>query len=177
VEGSSLSTISIRPARLEDAGEIAHVHVESWRSTYAGILPDKYLAGLDETLRERLWREWLSGETFVLVAEKNGHVVGFAHAGAIREEVEACDAQLYAIYLLKEAQGLGIGTALLRGIVAELTDRNFKSLAVWVLERNRSRVFYEKTGAHLANSKVIEIGGLKLLEVAYRWDDLGDFKG
>ena len=171
-----MSTISIRPARLEDASEIAHVHVESWRSTYAGILPDKYLASLDEALREQLWREWLGGETFVWVAEKDGHVVGFAHAGAIREDVEACDAQLYAIYLLKEAQGLGVGTALLRAIVAELTERNFRSLAVWVLERNRSRAFYEKSGAQLATSKVIEIGGLKLLEVAYRWDKLGDLK-
>jgi GNAT superfamily N-acetyltransferase len=168
-----VSAISIRPGRILDAGEIAHVHVESWRSTYAGILPDKYLAGLDETLRERLWREWLGGETFVRVAEKDGVVVGFAHGGAIREEVEGCDAQLYAIYLLKEAQGMGAGTGLLRAIVAELTDRNFKSLAVWVLERNRSRGFYEKTGARLATSKVIEIGGMKLMEVAYRWNDIG----
>jgi hypothetical protein len=41
-----------------------------------------------------------------------------------------------------------------------------------VLEQNRSRSFYEKTGARLATSKVIDIGGAKLMEVAYAWPDL-----
>ena len=37
--------ISIRPAVAEDAAPIARVHVESWRSTYAGILPDLFREG------------------------------------------------------------------------------------------------------------------------------------
>ena len=77
-------TIAIRAARMEDAGAIAHVHVESWRTTYTGIVPDAYLAGLDETLRTQLWREWLAGETLVFVAEWNGRVVGFANGGKNR---------------------------------------------------------------------------------------------
>ena len=164
--------ISIRAAAFEDAGAIAHVHVESWRTTYAGIVPDAYLAGLDETLRAQLWREWLSGETLVFVAEWDGSVVGFAHGGKNREPVEACDAELYALYLLKDAQKRGIGTALLRAIAASLVERNFKSMSVWVLEQNRSRSFYEKTGARLATSSVIDVGGVKLMEVAYAWADL-----
>ncbi len=58
--------VAIRAARLEDAGAIAHVHVESWRTTYAGIVPDAYLAGLDEILRTRLWHEWLTGQRWYL---------------------------------------------------------------------------------------------------------------
>jgi GNAT superfamily N-acetyltransferase len=165
-------TIAIRAARLEDAGAIAHVHVESWRTTYAGIVSDAYLAGLDEILRERLWREWLIGETLVFVAEWDGRVVGFAHGGANREGVGDCDAELYAIYLLREAQKRGIGAGLLRAMANALLERNFKSMALWVLEKNRSRSFYEKSGAHIATSKVIEIGGAKLMEVAYAWADL-----
>jgi GNAT superfamily N-acetyltransferase len=165
-------TIAIRAARMEDAGAIAHVHVESWRTTYTGIVPDAYLAGLDETLRTQLWREWLAGETLVFVAEWNGRVVGFANGGKNREPVEACDAELYAIYLLKDAQKRGIGAGLLRAMANALLERNFKSMAVWVLEQNRSRSFYEKAGAHMAMSKVIEIGGTKLMDVAYAWSDL-----
>jgi L-amino acid N-acyltransferase YncA len=164
--------ISIRAAVLEDAAAIAHVHVESWRTTYAGIVPDAYLAGLDEILRAQLWQEWLSAEALVLVAELNGRVVGFAHGGPNREPVNTCDAELYSIYLLKDAQKRGIGTALLRAIAAALFERNFKSMAVWVLEQNRSRSFYEFTGARLATSKVIDVGGAKLMEVAYAWPDL-----
>jgi GNAT superfamily N-acetyltransferase len=163
---------SIRAAVQADAYAIAQVHVESWRTTYAEILPDAYLAGLDQALRTKLWQEWLAGPTVIFVAERHGRVVGFAHAGPNREPTDSCDAELYALYLLKEAQGIGIGTALLRATASELTVRNFKGMAVWVLEQNRSRMFYERTGAHMAANKVIEIGGVKLMEVAYTWPDL-----
>jgi GNAT superfamily N-acetyltransferase len=164
--------VSIRAALMEDASAIAHVHVESWRSTYAGIVPEAYLASLDEELRATLWREWLAGETVILVAEWDGRVVGFAHGGKNREPVEQCDAELYSIYLLHEAQKRGIGAALLQGIATALAGRDFKSLAVWVLEQNRSRGFYERTGAQFAISRVIEVGGAKLMEVAYFWPDV-----
>jgi L-amino acid N-acyltransferase YncA len=165
--------VSIRTATAEDAGAIARVHVESWQTTYTGIVPEAYLAGLDEVLRAKLWHEWLAGSTIVLVAEKEGRVVGFAHAGPNREVLEQCDAELYSIYLLRDAQRHGSGTALLQGIARTLVERGFRSMAVWVLERNPSRNFYETHGGHLAKSKVIEIGGVKLMEVAYVWPELG----
>ena len=164
--------ISVRAATAEDARAIAHVHVESWRTTYAGIVPDAYLAGLDETLRVKLWREWLGGETVVLVAERKGELVGFAHAGKIREAIETADVELYSLYLLKEAQGRGLGRGLLRVLAAVLKQQGFKSLGLWVLERNRSRGFYESGGGRLAQSRVIEIGGARLMEVAYWWPEL-----
>ena len=164
--------VSIRAATVEDAAAIAHVHVESWRSTYAGIVPDAYLAGLDETLRVKLWQEWLSGGAVVLVAERKGAVVGFAHAGKIREAVETADAELYSLYLLRDAQGRGIGRGLLRVMAAVLRVQGFTSMALWVLERNQARGFYETCGGRLAASKVIEIGGARLMEVAYWWPEL-----
>jgi GNAT superfamily N-acetyltransferase len=164
--------VTIRAAVAEDAIAIAHVHVESWRTTYSGIVPDAYLAGLDEALRMKLWQEWLSGDTVVVVAERRGEVVGFAHAGKIREAIETADAEVFSLYLLRESQGMGIGRALLKEAASVLQQRGFRSLALWVLERNRSRLFYEKCGGRLANSKVIEIGGARLMEVAYWWPDL-----
>ena len=38
--------IEIRRARSGDAPGIGAVHVSAWRSAYAGILPDAYLARL-----------------------------------------------------------------------------------------------------------------------------------
>jgi ribosomal protein S18 acetylase RimI-like enzyme len=164
--------VSIRAATAQDAVAIAHVHVESWRSTYAGIVRDEYLAGLDETLRVKLWREWLSGGAVVLVAERKGEVVGFVHAGNIRETVETADAEVYSLYLLRDAQGRGIGRELLSSVAAVLQQQAFRSMALWVLERNRSRGFYERCGGLLTTSKVIEIGGARLMEVAYWWPKL-----
>lgn len=42
---SGTSGVIIRLARPGDENEIARVHVESWRSTYKGIVPDEVLAG------------------------------------------------------------------------------------------------------------------------------------
>ena len=61
---------TIRPARIDDASAIALVQVESWRTTYAGIVPDDYLASLNVELRAQSWREHLqAGAALLLVAE------------------------------------------------------------------------------------------------------------
>lgn len=164
--------VSIRSAAPDDAVAIARVHVESWRSTYAGIVPDAYLAGLDETLRVKLWQEWLVSGAVVLVSERKGEIVGFVHAGKIREPIETADSEIYSLYLLREAQGRGIGWELLTAVAAKLRGQGFNSIGLWVLERNRARGFYEKSGGRLVASKVIEIGGARLMEVAYWWPEL-----
>src|SRR5205809_105170 len=41
---------TIRPARVEDAAGIAKVHIDSWRTTYKGMVPDEHLAGLSSML-------------------------------------------------------------------------------------------------------------------------------
>lgn len=47
-----------------------------------------------------------------------------------------------------------------------------RSLIVWVLKENPYRKFYEGLGGVLAEEKEIEIGGVMLPEVAYRWGDV-----
>ncbi|WP_269669522.1 hypothetical protein [Paenibacillus sp. GSMTC-2017] len=44
--------MNIRPAIVEDMEGIAKVHLESWRTTYAGIISDQFLASL--TLEGRM---------------------------------------------------------------------------------------------------------------------------
>jgi len=72
----------IRRATIEDAAAIAHVHVESTLATYRGIMPDAHLARVDVGQRERAWRQNLADPGhFVVVAEVDGSIVGFADAG------------------------------------------------------------------------------------------------
>jgi L-amino acid N-acyltransferase YncA len=164
--------ISVRAAMEQDADAISHVHVESWRTTYTGIVADAYLAGLDETKGAALWREWLTRDIQVLVVEVNGEVVGFVSGGSMREPLQDYDAELFAIYLLKSSQRLGIGTALLKTLAESLNAKGFKSMAAWVLEGNSSSHFYERSGAVRLLSKEIEVGGVMLPVVAYGWPDL-----
>ena len=97
--------VSVRAATESDAIAIAHVHIQSWRTTYAGIVPEAYLAALNEAERVLLWQDWLTRDVEVYVADLDGEVVGFASGGQIREPLQDYDAELFAIYLLKTAQG------------------------------------------------------------------------
>ena len=119
--------IRIRTAAYDDAASISRVHVESWQTTYRGIVPDKFLADLNVGERTTRWQEMLSANPQVLVAEQDGQIVGFIYGGPIREPLETCDAELYAIYLLAETQGQGTGTALL--IELARSGKSFAGLA------------------------------------------------
>jgi GNAT superfamily N-acetyltransferase len=164
--------ISIRAATEHDAGAISHVHVQSWRTTYAGIVPEEYLATLNEAERELAWRDRLARDIRVYIADFDGETVGFISGGAIREPVQTYDAELYAIYLLGQAQRQGIGTALLKELAKSLLGEGFTSMIVWVLEKNPSRHFYVKSSAQIATTKDIQIGGVTLSEVSYGWPHL-----
>jgi GNAT superfamily N-acetyltransferase len=164
--------ISIRAATERDAVAIAHVHVQSWRTTYAGIVPEEYLATLNEAERVPVWRDWLTRDIRVYIADLDGEVVGFISGGAIREPVQTYDAELYAIYLLEHAQRQGIGKALLKELAESLLGKGFTGMIVWVLEKNPSRHFYVRSSAQIVTSKSIQIGGVTLSEVSYGWPDL-----
>jgi L-amino acid N-acyltransferase YncA len=164
--------VTIRAATVQDAEQIAHVHIDSWRTTYAGIVPDEYLLALNETKHAAFWQERLKLGTEVYIAVQIGKIIGFISGGPIRKPLESYDAELYAIYLLKQAQIQGIGTNVLKELAKSLISKGFSSMLVWVLERNPSRRFYERSGALSVTSKEIEIGGTMLTEVAYGWPDL-----
>lgn len=167
----------IRPAVLADADAIARVHVDSWRITYAVIVPDEFLAALSYERRAEVWRNNLSSQShsYLVVAEQADEVIGFAVGGPNREREADADyeAELYAIYLLASTQKRGTGRALMKALAQELVRRGFNSMLVWVLTENPARKFYQALGGEYVREKDIEIGGVTLKETAYGWKDLG----
>ena len=84
---TTIGQIGIREARVADAAAIARVHVESWQTTYPGIVPAEYLESLDVREREGRWHAILEPESegFYYVAESDeGEIVGFAGGGPDR---------------------------------------------------------------------------------------------
>jgi GNAT superfamily N-acetyltransferase len=162
----------IRGAEVRDAASIAHVHVQSWLTTYAGIVPKDYLASLNEAERVPLWQDWLTRDIDVFVAETEGEVVGFGGGGAIREPFHSYDSELYTLYLLRTVQGRGLGRALLNAVAKALIQKGYTAMLVWVLEQNPALHFYQKAGAQYLTSKTIEMGAVQLPEFALGWPDL-----
>jgi GNAT superfamily N-acetyltransferase len=171
--------VHIREAEPSDARGIAHVHVDSWRTTYRGIVPDNILARLSYDQREQYWHSALTTPTETLqwihvAADEAGQVVGFACGGTERENDPNYKGELYTIYLLAEHQKQGIGRALTCAIAQNLLDAGMNSMLVWVLEQNPSRAFYESLGGQYVREKPITIGDATLSEIAYGWRDLHD---
>ncbi len=170
----------IRPAKVDDAPGIARVQIDTWRTTYKGIVPDEHLANLNYEHCQAKWIEHLSNpqdKTHVFVAEiQSGEIVGFASCRPLREPVESFDGELYILYILKSFQVMGLGRALLKKIAHDLANRNCHSMVLWVLKENPACRFYERLGGRFIAEKWIEIGRKQLLDVAYVWPDLTVFK-
>lgn len=168
----------VRLAGLDDAIHIARVHVATWRTAYHGLLPDDFLASLNEELYEERWRRNLrDGRGQVYVAEEDGGVVGFASGGRERAGEAGFGGELYAIYVMEAAQHRGHGKRLVQAVVDGLRGMGFIDMIVWVLRDNpAARQFYERLGGVYVRSQPITIGPALLQEVSYGWKRLDDVR-
>ena len=170
----------IRPAQIEDARAMARVHVDTWRSAYAGIVPDEHLANLSDEHSEARWNEYLTNHPDVsaFVAEDpSGQIVAITSCGPVQEALHDFDGEIYVLYVLQPFQGRGYGKLLVTQAARDLARRGFHSMVIWVLKENPARQFYERLGGQLSAEKVVEIGGKQLVDVAYTWPDLAGFDG
>jgi GNAT superfamily N-acetyltransferase len=175
--GPDRSQAVVREATIADAGRIARVQVDSYRTTYQGVLPSEYLGSLSCKERTDYWHDYLSGTKegrFAYVAEENHRsLVGFAAGGP-----ELCDGVLYtgrlgSIYLLETRQRLGIGRRLVAAVADRLVREGHSSMLGWVLRSSPARLFYEALGGVEAAESEITVGGVTLPTVAYGWCDVG----
>lgn len=167
--------MAIRTARLEDARQIAELHVHSWRAAYRGIVPDSLLDSLSVEAWAERWQERLSraGETTNLVLALGQRLIGLAAAGPARDA--DCDPlrtrEVYAIYLRSEYWGQGHGKALYFAIENQMRRSDAIDAVLWVLRDNvRALRFYEAQGFTLDQSCPARNhnGDASLVEVRYR---------
>ncbi|MGH2582712.1 MAG: GNAT family N-acetyltransferase [Anaerolineales bacterium] len=165
----------IRKALPSDAEAIARVHLATWRTTYAGVIPDYFLKTLSIERRKQMWEEALQ-ETreghFLFVAEDESEVVGFVSTGPTREAPPGYEGEIYAIYLLEAYQGKGWGRQLFDRAKDALLQAGYTSMFLWVLAENPACGFYEKLGGVRVSERFVEIGGKELKEFSYGWPEL-----
>ena len=171
-----MSAIALRRASAGDAPAIARVRVDSWRTTYRGIVPDAYLDGMDVDASTAMWDRVLTAgpnTTSVLVAYHDGEIVGFASGAMLAEPKHGMDAELVAIYLRREFQRVGLGRRLVGAIVDAQRAHGATGLIAWVIAGNKAaRTFYEQLGGERLVEQPFQWDGLDLVEVGYGWRDL-----
>lgn len=169
-----MSPVRIRPARPEDARAIARVQVETWRSAYPGIIPDRVMIDMSVDAKAAGWRRQLASAgpregTLVALAVAGG-VVGFAGFGP--GGAPGHDGEVYTLYVLADWQDRGVGKSLIAGAFRALSAAGMGSALVWVLADNPSRFFYEAMGGKLVGEREERLWGAALREYAYAWEDL-----
>ena len=130
--------------RMETDDEIkgkAFVHWRAWHDAYAGLIDADYLGRLTlEKCTETAYR-WRDN---ILIATDGGRVVGFAGYGdQSRDDADA--GELFALYILSEYYGTGVGQMLLDAVTQMPGARS--RIGLWVLKENKRAIrFYEKNG-------------------------------
>ncbi len=170
------STVTVRPGGPADAAAVAALHAQSWRTAYAGIVPDEALGEglLDE--RRELWEIRLDADygepantPHLLIAEDpDGEVVGFGYL------VPQPDGRILLdnLHVRPGLTGAGTGTALLRAARTHVAATHPGApLYLEVLRENRRAVaFYERAGAERTAERQAEFpGGFALPEYEYSW--------
>ncbi len=171
-------TATIRDATPADAEAVAQVHVDTWRDTYPGLVPDTYLVKrLDVTERMRFWRKAIRNPPAdehlqVAVLDK---VVGFVSYGPCRHSDAKGEGEIYGLYVLPEAQGLGLGRALVDAAARRFAGEGRGEMVVEALRENPARHFYQAVGAQISGQGTHRFAGVDLPVVFYRWVDLNAF--
>ena len=169
----------IRPATIEDTLAMAHVHVNTWRTTYTDIVPAEHLTNLSYERCQAGWIEHIqnqSSKEYIFVAEdRPGQIVAIASGGSLREAIAGFDGELYVLYVLKLFQGMGYGKQLVMQVARALYSAGYRSMIIWVLKENPACRFYARLGGQPIAEKVVEIGGKPMTDVAFAWRDLNSF--
>jgi len=163
----------VRQACPRDAEAIARIEIETWRSSYAGMLPDRLLLDLSLARNTRSWTRCLRAvPEDVFVAEEAGTLIGFGNCGRRRSGDGEFSGEIYTLYVAPEFQGQGAGRALMRALFTRLARCGHRGALLWVIRANPSRFFYERLGAKLLMHRLIPIGGTEVEALAYGWPDL-----
>ena len=167
----------IREAELKDANAIALVHVDTWKTTYSGILPSAYIEKQTYAKRCDRWKRILKAskaktDHLVYVAEFEGEIIGFVDGGKARSANPLYKGEIYAFYILEAYQRQGLGRNLTRTIARELSRSGLNSILVWVLADNPACKFYQSLGGQEVERKLVNFNGSKLQEIAYGWQDI-----
>ncbi len=147
---------TIRPATARDAAGIAKVYVDTWRSTYAAVLPHRGLLGMSYEGQARQW-SWIvrdPAQSVIVATETDDGVVGFAGFGPARNRPAAGRfagegakvGEVYTLYVLPDFQERGIGRRLLAATFAALVEKRYDCGFLWALRDNHARYFYERVG-------------------------------
>jgi len=148
IDCNTSAPITIRPAVLADAPDMAEVHMRSWEVAYKDFVPSNYIKQQNAT-RPELWQRILSEmKRPQYVIQKNGATVGIMCVAPPQDDDLSEDFyELHGIYLHPDCYRQGIGTQAMGFAFDIARNLGKKTMTVWVFAENANSIkFYEKCG-------------------------------
>ena len=144
--------------KMETDAEIkgkAYVHWKSWQEAYPGIVDQQYLDSLTLDKCETIAFRWTDN---IIVAKDGDSVIGFVAFGKYRNDELENAGEVFAVYILSQYYGKGVGYRLIQAAHSELAD--YSKIAVWVLKENTRAIrFYERCGYRFdGREEILELG-------------------
>ncbi|WP_176585471.1 GNAT family N-acetyltransferase [Priestia megaterium] len=167
--------MKIRKANIDDIRVISKIYVDTWKTTYNGLVPDNFLKKLSYEEAENKWMKFFSDSlhnSFIYIASNDSEeIIGFA-AAQINNDKEF-KGELYALYLLPAAQGLGAGRSLISTVAEHFMNEGISSMMVWVMKNNKSGSgFYKRLGGKYYTHRESRFGECIVEDEAYGWKDI-----
>jgi L-amino acid N-acyltransferase YncA len=143
---------TVRPARCDDAAAMARIYNDG-------------IAGREATFETRARTSdevaaWLEDDLPLLVAERDGAVVGFARLTPYSDRCVYEGIAEYGIYLDAAARGAGIGTALLEALAAAAEGAGVYKLTAKLFLSNEAslalarRCGFREVGVHRRHGRL-----------------------
>jgi len=140
--------VVVREAAPSDAAGIGAAHAEAWRVGYCELFGEAFRDSAVEDRRNR----WVSQTvrpaadgSALLVAELDGDIAGFVHAGRATDDAEA--GEVFGFYVHPRYWGTGVAQALFDRAVHILRADGLDHLFLWTHGgAQRARRFYERNG-------------------------------
>ncbi|MDH3649187.1 MAG: GNAT family N-acetyltransferase [Saprospiraceae bacterium] len=168
--------VSYRKAKKSDAVAIAHLHAESWRTNYRGMLSDTYLDAPVWEDRKAFWLNRMATKhtgRYLVLAEDDKVLCGFSCV--IADEDPTWGALLDNLHVLPDYQGQGIGKQFMVASANWLYSQDpDNTMYLWVFERNLPAIgFYESMGGRCVETVSKEqMDGSRAVICRYIWADL-----
>ncbi|WP_326648842.1 MULTISPECIES: GNAT family N-acetyltransferase [unclassified Streptomyces] len=128
-------TLIVRDFRLEDAASVSRVRRAAL--PYMVTTPEAVVFGVESANPAKKYR--------LLIAEKDGEIIGTAHAGIAYDSSEPGQS-FVTPHVHPEHRGQGAGALILRTAEEHLTAEGARIVYAWAMDDPESRAFAEKRG-------------------------------
>ncbi|ASP38345.1 hypothetical protein CHH28_06465 [Bacterioplanes sanyensis] len=139
---SSVETIALTNATIEDASAIAHMIATAWQQDFAELLSAQHLAMFTpQWFYQRTLADIEQSDTQVQITKHNDEVVAYL---CIRYHGDDDTGELFGLYVHPQYQRQGLGRLLFENAKVNLHSAGKSEMLVWTFEGAKNNDFYRR---------------------------------